>query len=87
MSEPTEDLTIADLRKPRKFKVQVTTQLAAADELYKLAEIAVKLRYHSRLWQEHYGATNRKNKEIWEAIADQWIKTHVQEVEIKGPAE
>lgn len=47
--------------------------------LRELAEILVKVRYHTRQWEKYYGADTRKRKKLWEQRADEWIEKHVKE--------
>jgi hypothetical protein len=61
------------------MRVKIITAQTAEQELFALAEILYKLRYHSAKWHEQFGAANRANKKYWEDKADQWINQHVKE--------
>lgn len=47
--------------------------------LRELAEILVKLRHFTKIWEEHYGAHNRERKNYWQVRADEWILKNVKE--------
>lgn len=46
-----------------------------------LAEILTKLRYHTKYWEERYGAIPRNNKKYWEEKADKWVIENVKKEE------
>lgn len=61
------------------MRVSIITDKTPEQELYALAEIITKLRYHSAKWHQHFGYENRNRMNYWAAKADQWIDQHVKE--------
>lgn len=63
------------------MKIFFKLKKSAAEELFVLAEILTKLRYHTKHWEEHYGFEAKENKKAWEKTADKWIDEHLKSEE------
>ncbi len=61
------------------MKITILTDTSAGQELSTLAEIMTRLRYHTKYWQDYYGAINRNKMHYWEVKADEWIVTNLEQ--------
>lgn len=47
------------------------------EKLEELAKISHNLRHYSKIWKQHYGATNRNQMKVWEDKMDEWLQDNV----------
>lgn len=56
-----------------------------AEDFEKLAKIAFNLRHFSRIWKEHFGATNRNAMVLWESKMDEFLAKNVEIIPEEEP--
>lgn len=62
---------------PVTKKAIVEVEESAEKSLIELATIMRELRWNMKIWQTHFGSTNRNNMKRWEEKADQWLSKHI----------
>lgn len=49
-----------------------------AEDFEQLARIAFNLRHFTKVWDEHYGSTNRNAKVLWQSRMDEFLAKNVE---------